>query len=621
MRSTTILAVVTLVACGDQFAERRPGERAPLTAACDDNDPVRCLLPWPSNTFAMRDDATATGLRLAVERSSLPKDRDDPWALNVADGFSRVTPMMTAFEEPLSWDDGTAPVRLFNAQPGHPAYGQEISVRLDLVEEPDATLLLAFPLEVLAGNADHVVAVTRDLRTAAGDRLSADEVTRLALGRTTPETDRQEQLAAYHAPTRALLRHVDIDSAEVVRVWEFTTRSDEDATAWLADARARSIAAVKSGAVTVVIDEVESHSDPAIAAVVEGRLDGLPRFVEDERLWPGEGGLAVHGEVHAPFRIVLPAGSGDYRVAMYGHGTGGNVQDVAFDQEIARHGMAKVGIQFSGWTGDTLMDSLFALDLMIAGTHESSAGLLQSLAHGVAIQAAMSSVLGDALAAPTLAGETNPVVGRRPDGGAPMWVGGSLAGTMGLTYASVDAELRYAVINVPGAAWTHWMRDADLYLLLEALMETNHGGPINMAMATMLAQGAWDPVDGAVFDVLRAASPTVFLIQECMGDPILPNPGSEIAAVSVGAVQVGGVLAPIFGVQPANEAINQSAITQYRVAATDKFEIHGFAARNAPAGRAAREQITDFFESIEQGVARITVPASCAGGSCDFSMP
>jgi hypothetical protein len=59
------------------------------------------------------------------------------------------------------------------------------------------------------------------------------------------------------------------------------------------------------------------------------------------------------------------------------------------------------------------------------------------------------------------------------------------------------------------------------------------------------------------------------------------------------------------------------------VSATAALEIHGFAARDTPAGAAAREQITDFIRSVWSGAPRITVPAGCRAntppGSCDFT--
>src|ERR1700677_3599390 len=50
---------------------RAPGQRTPLSAACDPVDTTRCLLPWPSNTFTVVDTTTPTGLRLNVAQQGI----------------------------------------------------------------------------------------------------------------------------------------------------------------------------------------------------------------------------------------------------------------------------------------------------------------------------------------------------------------------------------------------------------------------------------------------------------------------------------------------------------------------------------------------------------------------
>ena len=75
MRRALLALSLALCACGPAapapVVDRAPGERTPLTARCDAADPVRCALPFPSNTFARADATTRTGLRLALDGSAL----------------------------------------------------------------------------------------------------------------------------------------------------------------------------------------------------------------------------------------------------------------------------------------------------------------------------------------------------------------------------------------------------------------------------------------------------------------------------------------------------------------------------------------------------------------------
>src|SRR3954468_4946557 len=68
---------------------------APATAnasSCDPIDTAACLLPWPNDYFTKPDATTATGKRLDLDLTEMPKDAAgvpiDPTAQNRNDGFS-----------------------------------------------------------------------------------------------------------------------------------------------------------------------------------------------------------------------------------------------------------------------------------------------------------------------------------------------------------------------------------------------------------------------------------------------------------------------------------------------------------------------------------------------------
>jgi hypothetical protein len=231
----------------------------------------------------------------------------------------------------------------------------------------------------------------------------------------------------------------------------------------------------------------------------------------------------------------------------------------------------------------------------------------------------MPGAIADALSAPMLGGAANPVAGRKPDGKVAIWAGGSLGGTMGLVFTCASPEVRAAVLNVPGAGWTHFISESSLYSTIEPFVVGPYGNDIGLLQAMFMSQTNWDDVDGGIWKEALAGRKTTFLLQESIGDQVLPNIGSENVALTTSAVQLGKVLVPIAGVSPANEAIDASALTQYHVTAATALDVHGFAAKDTPAGAAAREQIRAFVATVLAGAPRITVPAGCTGGSCDFS--
>ena len=619
----------------DVFVPARPaGERIPLSAACDPVDPIRCLLPWPNNTFTLVDKTTATGLRLAVHATSVAMN-DDPTSINRADGFSRVSPIVTAFSgaiDPATLGDlTTGGLRVIVQQPGA-TFGQLVPMRFDLVNNGDAihpqSMIVAYTRVPLAPATDYAVVVTDAVRTTDGKRLAPDRNASVALALAAPETDVEGALLAYDAPAREAMKAAGIDPRHGVRVWDFTTRSLADPTSDLLAMRAAEIAAFDgTTAVGITIDTVASGTMPSIALVVEGRITGLPSYLTSTgSLSRSAAGDPTPAGVHdAPFRVALPAGTGDYRVVMYGHGTGGNYHDAAFDAQITSAGAAKVGMQFIGWTDTSILPTFESLARLLVGTEISTAGLMQSVADGMVIQHGLATRLGDTLAGMTVNGVSNPMFGRRPNLNLPVWAGGSLGGTMGFVYASIEPTIVAAVLNVPGAAWTHFVPYSSLFKVERLVLGPNYPTDIDIFLGIATTQTNWDPIDGAAwYDAVGEHHP-ILLEQESIGDPVLPNIGDEMVAAASHADQVGVVLAPIATCSDVSEATGHSGITQFKVptSVTDPYKIHGFAANSSPAGVAAQQQIQSFIQSVWAGAPTISVPPGCVAntpsGSCDFS--
>jgi hypothetical protein len=219
-----------------------------------------------------------------------------------------------------------------------------------------------------------------------------------------------------------------------------------------------------------------------------------------------------------------------------------------------------------------------------------------------------------------LMGTANPMAGRRPDTTKVMWAGGSLGGILSLVSVCSDPNMKNGVLNVPGAAWTHFVPGSLIFQMIAPLLMNPYDGSLNVLQSLAMSQGEWDEIDGAAWMTQLPGRDTAFLIQESIGDPVVPNPGSEMVAVVTGATQVGAVLVPIpAGIPTATEVDGKSAITQFEVTSMDPFDIHGFAALDTPAGMAARSQIAAFVQSVYAGAPKITVPAGCPNGNCNFS--
>lgn len=588
--------------------DRRPGERRARTARCDETEPAVCLLPWPSSAFLEVDAQTATGVRVAVSPDAVLPD-DGLEALS-ADGFSRISPIVLRLPDGVGADD--VEVRLYQVEPE--VVVREVDTRLVFGRNPnDRDTLVAYPRAPLMAGREHNVVVLAKGETKA--RWAASRITELALG-AVAETSEEAAIAAHHAPARGIVSGWSTDEREqVVRLWDFVTRSAEDPRARLRSLANRAKEAVQSGLARIVLERAEVRDGP-IAMIVFGSISGLP----------DEGGEGEQPTFAVPFRVVVPAGVGDYRYVLYSHGTSGDVRDTAFDELIAGSGAAKVNVEIDGWTEASLGPSISGLLVPIEGSRSIVEKMRRSFAGIAAIHAAIDGPLGELLAADTILGVDNPEAGRGPRIGPPIWTGGSLGGVVGAVYGQLEPSVAGGVLNVPGAGFTHWLAQSEFTSLLDLALASRYPAMVEQQVMVALSQTIWDEVDGAIWADARV-EPPVFLVQISIGDPVMPAVGTHMVARSLGAVMTvpEGVdpIVGLDGLERAELVVGRTGYTEFKTSETSATAVHGFAARDSEAGKAARDQIQAFIRTLWDGTPVIGIPQRCLEaarpGVCDFS--
>jgi len=604
-------------------ADRAPGVRAPLTGRCDASEPARCFLPWPSSVFLTTDATKATGVRVTVAHDELAAD-EGMELLDGADGFSRVSPIVALLPHHAP-TEGVL-MRVFVAEPGA-AFATEVPIDTLLVpgrDGDDRDVLVGYPQVPLRAASEHLVIVEGAGLGAFEDGKTSAHAAEVAFGKVAPVDQDEADRYARFAPARTIVAARGIDTTEVYALWDFITRSADDARMPLRTLAESVKAQIDDRSATIAITSAVPR-DGSIAIVVEGTIAGLVDRLPQGPTFPA----APDSQpitYSVPFRVVVPAGTGDYRIVMYGHGTGGNVHDGSFDDLISRSGAAKVNTEIDGWSEDTVIDAVSSLLVPIAGTRDLTARMRRSIAGIAAIQHAVLGPLGELLAAPMILAVPNPAVGRRPSSDKPIWAGGSLGGVIGCVYSHLEPTIVGGVLNVPGAAFTHWLARSSIGVVLNIALAGRYPAMVDQQVAASMAQAIWDEVDGAIWAGARDPAP-VFVLQMSVGDPIMPNNGTAMVATALNAVMLvpDGIapLVPIAGLEPVTEAVGRTGLTEYVTNETATTDIHGFAARAAPAGVAARAQFEAFIATLWAGSPRIVIPDACEDlpqpGICDFS--
>ncbi len=624
---------------------------APLGEECDQSDPTLCLLPFPSDFYTRADSATRTGRRINLNLRSF-NSADDVSRANLADGFSRASPVVAGLSGILDVASlglesapETATLRLYVADSASAENGRAVALRYGSFADAvrGQSVAVGYPQRNLGARTKHVVVLLDSARQTNGAPFRQDRIVRVALGLESAQGANETALFDRYQDIRAFLTSKGIASEHVLRAWSFTTRSTEDAQGILMAMREEGLRRVVDNRITVQIDSVEHRATGAVHSIVLGRLLGVPDYrnnIQDIALSAANLPMNPTDGV-MPFRLMIPRASAtcsDYRMTIYGHGAGGNHTDDDFDEEFAGLCFGKLSVSYYGWTNAcplglpaercrTVPDVAAGLANLLQGAHRAAGGLLDAI-NQVFIMNRVLPTLMDTVASGTtlpqfsatgmrIGDEPNPHAGRHLDFSTHFYLGGSLGGTMGLIIGKADDQINRGVLNVPGAGWSHWVTESFLYTLFSGTIIAQNGNSI-LAIPALLSAGQilFDPIDGLTYEGLPGDD--VFLVQESLGDEVMPNNATTNVVRTVNAVQIGTVLRDVLGVEHATTARGRSGYTQYAVTA-GIYQKHGFAIQNNAAGHAAFEQMRTYADAAwGNGITEIVVPASCPNGRCDF---
>ncbi len=328
-----------------------------------------CLLPFPDDYYTVKDEASATGRRVALHDAGMPQNVDKtpiaaaPYNLN--DGFSpgqvitlRVpgldTPEAFSKTDPLPLndlsrnesEDSKEPVVVIDAESGKRV---PIWVELDSnASTPASTAVLIHAAKQFESGHRYIVAM-RKLKDASGTKLAAPEGFRYYRDDLpSEEAAINDQRKRFDKIFRSL-RSVKVKRKSLYLAWDFTVSSDEniaqrllhirdDAFAQLGDTNL-SDGVVDGGTPEFTVDTVTTDPDPEIARRVVGTFE-VPCYLTNNCEPPAvfdldaSGNPVQHGTYTANFDCIIPhaavddPGAEPGRPSLYGHGLLGAADEV-----------------------------------------------------------------------------------------------------------------------------------------------------------------------------------------------------------------------------------------------------------------------------------------------------
>jgi hypothetical protein len=629
-----LVSIFTGAACGDAASSPAPIPPGcnPLAADWD------CLLPYPSDHFLVDDPTLPSGRRVELpEPAQLQGTRRpiDMYGLHPADGFPIATPLLLVVPGGVDAADLVPvgdPARSLDADSRTTIVDAETGERvlhfaeLDPGGIPDRQALIIRPLERLGDGRRYVVAV-RGLRHPDGTPIRAPDGFR---GLRDAEPSDDPALAApaarYEADVFGPLEAAGVARDDLVLAWDFTTRTERNATFDMLTVReaTRAWLAAEAPAITVVsVDDVPD--DDRVAAQIEATVTA-PLFLESTSvgapLARGPDGIVrQNGTTEVPFTVLVPTSVAarsptdpPARLLQFGHGFFGTRAEIAgaYVPELAdERGFVVVGADWWGMSapdreevGLAIANELEAMARFTDRVHQAMANLI---------------VLARAAVGPlSEVAELRDAAGPIFDPSELYFLGISQGHILGGTYLALSSDVRRGVLNVGGANLSMMMFRALPFVPFLLVVATVVDDRVEQQKLAVMAQSSFDRVDPISYAPRVVASPypdaprdRVVLISAGIADAAVTTLSAQHHARAVGAVHL----------IPAPREVVGLETTTGPVVAGAAYEEHDFGVAEEPAATTAADN--DVHEGVrrlaafKEQLSRFLAPGGAIERTCD----
>lgn len=551
-----LLSSVAAISCGDDTSEPPGPDPVEVQEGCNPiGAGIDCLLPYPSDYFRVDGEG---GVRVRVPAPAQIVFESGPvdlLALHRPDGFSVGTPILVSFGAAVSdadlvfWTDDTSrsqtaesPTVLIDAETGQPVeHFAELDPR---ATDPTRQALIIRPLVRLEPSRRYVVGV-HGLTTPEGEALAAPAgfaSVRDDEGKGHPSL---EALSPhYEQGIFPLLEGAGVERADLQLAWDFTTRSEADATGDMLAIREDVIARLADAPPEIEIRSVEEDVNERIARRIEFTVR-VPLYLKS-----AEPGASLNGSppeavdvFEVPATVWVPPsvrdrkpGDPPARLLQFGHGFFGERYEADdFAAEFANErGFVVVA---ADWWGMSAKDRSFVIGALIDDpgnalvftdrVHQAMANFMYVAAAAVGPLAEIDEL--QIAGAPAYATD------------ATYFYGISMGHILGGTYVALSPQIERAALGVGGANFSLMLFRAQPFQAFLALLELQVTDKLEQQKFAVFAQSVFERIDPMTYapfvsETPLAGSPVhAVAMQMGVADAAVPNLGTYFHAQCLGA--------------------------------------------------------------------------------------
>jgi len=547
---------------------------------CDFIGAAVCQFPWPNDYFTRRDSSTDTGLRLALRKSAMPRNKDgkpiDPTDMNRADGFSPGSAMLVkvpGLDRPAAVRRSKlpplanlrrglakrSPVVVINARTGrrHPIWA-EIDSNPD---RPADRVLIIRPARNFEEGERYIVAL-RNLKRGNGREIKAGRGFRIYRDRIKTGARPIERRRRHFGRIFRALRKAGVKRHTLYLAWDFTVASEHSLTTRMLHIRDRAFrtlgdnnlrdlkVAGRSPAFSIdSVTDLTPAQDDRIARKVEGTIS-VPCYVTngcapggsfrfDRRGLPRRmGTMSAKFFCNIPRSALDPASPPKARSALYGHGLLGDatqIDESNIKSMSNEHNFVFCATAWAGFSEEdvphiiSVLGDLSAFNTMADRMQQGFLNMLflgramihpQGLSSNAAFQKGGQSVLDTT----RLFFDSN-----------------SQGGIMGGSLTALAPDFNRAVLGVPGMNYSTLLQRSVDFDTYAAIIDPSYPSMIARQLELAQIQLLWDrgEANGYAHHITTDPLPNTprhtVLMHVAFGDHQVSDSAAEVEARTIGA--------------------------------------------------------------------------------------
>jgi hypothetical protein len=547
---------------------------------CDFIGAAVCQFPWPNDYFTKRDRSTDTGLRLALRKSAMPRNKNgkpiDPTDMNRADGFSPGSAMLVKIPgldtpaavrrsklPPLTdLSRGLAkrsPIVVINARTGkrHPIWAE---IDSNAKRAADRVLIIR-PARNLEEGERYIVAL-RNLRTAGGKSLKAGRGFRIYRDRIKTGARPIEKRRRHFEQIFRALKKAGVKRGQLYLAWDFTVASErslagrmlhirDDAFKSLGDTNLKDLTVAGSSPAFTVdsVTDLTPAEDTLIARKVSGTVT-VPcyitnacapggRFSFDSSGLPRRmGTMSARFYCNIPRSALDPASPPKARPSLYGHGLLGKPTEIDAGNVKAMSNEHNFVFCATAWAGFSEEDLPHILSVLtdFSGFNTMADRMQQGFLNMLFLGRAMIHPQGlSSNAAFQKNGQSVLDTTRL------FFDGNSQGGIMGGALTAVAPDFDRAVLGVPGMNYSTLLQRSVDFDAYAAVIYPNYTKALDRQLWLSQVQLVWDRGEANAYahhitsDPLPNTPRHTVLMHVAFGDHQVSDTAAEVEARTIGA--------------------------------------------------------------------------------------